>query len=76
MRISSPACLHRALGRADGIAAPQAMGNYPYPSPYILNGAGILPAFPVRVACSHLGQERLDTEEALLAGLAGERLNE
>ena len=27
------------------------MGNYPYPSSYILNGQGLLPAFPVRVAC-------------------------
>ena len=50
------------------------MGNYPYPSPYILNGAGVLPAFPVRVACSHLGKEGLDSEEALLGGLAGERM--
>jgi lysosomal Pro-X carboxypeptidase len=28
-----------------------AMGNYPYPSAYILNGDGTLPAFPVRLAC-------------------------
>jgi lysosomal Pro-X carboxypeptidase len=29
-----------------------AMGNYPYPSSYILNGDGTLPAYPFRVACS------------------------
>lgn len=47
-----------------------AMGNYPFPSTYILNGQGTLPAWPVRVAC-----ERLDfpTETAsnatILTGL-------
>lgn len=28
------------------------MGNYPYESSYILNGDGVLPPFPVRVACA------------------------
>ena len=28
-----------------------AMGSYPYPSTYMLNGGGILPAFPLREAC-------------------------
>jgi lysosomal Pro-X carboxypeptidase len=31
-----------------------AMGNYPFPSSYMLNGHGELPAFPMRVACSAL----------------------
>lgn len=32
-----------------------AMGDYPYPSSYIVNGAQPpLPAFPVRAACGHL----------------------
>lgn len=31
-----------------------AMGNYPYPSSYLLNGIGMLPAYPVRAACAHL----------------------
>jgi lysosomal Pro-X carboxypeptidase len=31
-----------------------AMGDYPYPSTYILNGLGTLPAWPVRVACEQL----------------------
>jgi lysosomal Pro-X carboxypeptidase len=31
-----------------------AMGNYPFPSGYMLNGHGELPAFPMRVACSAL----------------------
>jgi lysosomal Pro-X carboxypeptidase len=30
------------------------MGNYPYPSDYITNGNGVLPAFPVHVACEYL----------------------
>ena len=49
----------------------QAMGQYPYPSSYILNGAGMLPAFPVRQACQALGKEGLDSDAALLSGLAG-----
>ncbi|OQS04364.1 lysosomal Pro-X carboxypeptidase [Thraustotheca clavata] len=28
-----------------------AMGNYPYPSSYIMNGMSVLPAYPVRAAC-------------------------
>ncbi|ETW05762.1 hypothetical protein H310_03446 [Aphanomyces invadans] len=28
-----------------------AMGNYPYPSSYIMNGVSELPAYPVRAAC-------------------------
>ena len=31
-----------------------AMGDFPYPSSYILNGHGTLPPFPVRVACEQL----------------------
>lgn len=45
-------------------------GDYPYPSSYILNGLGELPAYPVRVACDSLGQKNMAGDE-LLAGLAG-----
>ncbi|KAG7401820.1 hypothetical protein PHYBOEH_010283 [Phytophthora boehmeriae] len=31
-----------------------AMGNYPYPSSYIMNGVSVLPAYPMRAACSHV----------------------
>ena len=31
-----------------------AMGNYPYASSYLLHGESLLPAWPVRAACSHL----------------------
>lgn len=45
-----------------------AMGNYPYPSVYIVNGAQPpLPAFPVRVACEHLSDLELGGEELLAA---------
>jgi hypothetical protein len=46
-----------------------AMGNFPYASSYILNGAGMLPAHPVRTACAHLADEGL-AGAALLGGLA------
>lgn len=45
-------------------------GDYPYPSPYILNGLGELPAYPVRVACDSLGAQHMAGDD-LLAGLAG-----
>jgi lysosomal Pro-X carboxypeptidase len=41
------------------------MGNYPYPSSYILNGNGLLPAYPVRVACDSLAQPDLAGPELL-----------
>lgn len=44
-----------------------AMGNYPYPSSYILNGGGLLPTFPVRVACSYLAEPSLKGTELLEA---------
>jgi len=44
-----------------------AMGNYPYPSSYIMNGVSVLPAYPMRVACSHLQDSFDDTEEGELA---------
>ncbi|KAJ9521980.1 hypothetical protein QJQ45_024858 [Haematococcus lacustris] len=47
-----------------------AMGNFPYPSGYILNGHGQLPAYPVRVACS-LGLHHYTPSSAqLLEGMA------
>ena len=45
------------------------MGDYPYPSTYMLNGHGELPAFPMRAACKHLAAELTEPEE-LLAGLS------
>jgi lysosomal Pro-X carboxypeptidase len=40
-----------------------AMGNYPYPSPYIMNGMSVLPAYPVRVACSHVAGDFPEGEQ-------------
>ncbi|EDQ86644.1 uncharacterized protein MONBRDRAFT_10725 [Monosiga brevicollis MX1] len=36
-----------------------AMGNFPYPSSYLLHGLGMLPAWPVRVACESLADSSL-----------------
>ena len=40
------------------------MGNFPYPSSYITNGHGQLPAFPVRAACEPLagGDDWVDAD--------------
>ena len=40
------------------------MGSYPYPSSYILNGKGFLPAYPMRQACKALATP-LDGESLL-----------
>lgn len=45
-----------------------AMGDYPYPSNYMLNGQGVLPAYPMRAACQPLSQQGI-TGAALLEGL-------
>ncbi|KAL3139915.1 hypothetical protein ABBQ38_004205 [Trebouxia sp. C0009 RCD-2024] len=45
-----------------------AMGDFPYPSGYMLNGQGELPAYPMRTACQPLSKEGL-TGPALLEGL-------
>ncbi|CAK4626377.1 hypothetical protein LEN26_011922 [Aphanomyces euteiches] len=49
-----------ALGLVDwivGAFASMAMGNFPYPSSYLLNGASELPPYPVRAACSYLKED-------------------
>ena len=43
------------------------MGNFPYPSTYILNGGGEMPAFPVRVACEFMKEESMSEDELLSA---------
>ncbi|PSC70433.1 Lysosomal Pro-X carboxypeptidase [Micractinium conductrix] len=49
-----------------------AMGNYPFPSSYIVNGAlPPLPAFPVRAACEHLASPDLPSDPAGLLGALG-----
>ncbi|KNC84358.1 hypothetical protein SARC_03403 [Sphaeroforma arctica JP610] len=48
-----------------------AMGSFPYPSAYLLNGKGMLPAYPVAAACRFVEGERTDMEivEGLMTGL-------
>lgn len=46
-----------------------AMGNYPYPSSYLTNGVGVLPTFPMRVACDRAAGEGVEGAD-LVAGLA------
>jgi len=56
----------------DSALSYMAMGNFPYPSRYILNGNGELPAFPVRVACQRLANNMTadDQVNEWLLGLA------
>lgn len=44
-----------------------AQGNFPYPSAYMLNGQGQLPAFPVRRACEQLAAPGLQGAPLLRA---------
>ncbi|GLD96182.1 hypothetical protein PINS_up004860 [Pythium insidiosum] len=46
-----------------------AMGNFPYPSSYMTEGAAELPAYPVRAACEFLAPDFGDDDRALLDAL-------
>ncbi|GMH37798.1 hypothetical protein BSKO_05671 [Bryopsis sp. KO-2023] len=46
------------------------MGSYSFPSGYMVGGKGLLPAYPMRVLCSHLA-EPLEGLELLKAASAG-----
>ena len=48
-----------------------AMGSFPHPSSYLLNGDATLPAWPVRAACTHLAAPNLTGTDALAALGAG-----
>ena len=47
----------------------QAMGDFPYPSAYMLNGMGVLPAYPMQTACKSLSQKGMSGQD-LLQGLS------
>jgi len=74
MRLCDAAALSSAddaLGLRDWVASAwdmMAMGNFPYPSGYIINGMGTLPAFPVRAACERLRWDNM-TENELMRGM-------
>eukprot|EP00198_Chlamydomonas_reinhardtii_P013425 XP_001702762.1 predicted protein [Chlamydomonas reinhardtii] len=69
---SAPACVDNVKATWDVMASygnddagrGGAMGNFPYPSSYITNGHGQLPAFPVRAACEPLagGDDWVDAD--------------
>lgn len=57
------------MGYAENSFGNMAMSSYPYPSTYLLlGGKGILPAYPMRVACDFLNTN-LTTPAERLAGL-------
>ncbi|GMF11285.1 unnamed protein product [Phytophthora lilii] len=61
--LESPADVEALMGWARDSFDSMAMGNYPYPSSYIMNGVSELPAYPMRVACSHLQGSFDDTDD-------------
>ena len=52
-----------------GIFDTLSIGNYPYPSSYLTAGAVLLPAYPMRVACSFLGAQHLASKGELYSAL-------
>ena len=66
--VRSVAQLEALANWLQGAWAYLAMGNFPYASDYLTNGGGVLPAWPVREACSHLSMPVM-SGTALLAGL-------
>ncbi len=61
-----------AMNWLNDALAYMSMGNFPYPSGYIINGDGLLPAFPVRAACEYLAEDYTGDNqvEEWLVGLA------
>jgi lysosomal Pro-X carboxypeptidase len=52
-----------------GIFDTLSIGNYPYPSSYLTAGAVVLPAHPVRVACSFLSERFPSTKVEIYSAL-------
>ena len=52
-----------------GIFDTLSIGNYPYPSSYLTAGAVVLPAYPMRVACSFLSAHTFATRGDLYSAL-------
>ena len=48
---------HALISWASNVWGTLAMGNYPYPSSYLMHGQSLLPAWPVREACKGLDRE-------------------
>jgi lysosomal Pro-X carboxypeptidase len=65
--LTTPADVESLIDWAKGSFDYMSMGNYPYPSSYIMNGQSELPAYPMRVACSHLADEYPGDVELLQA---------
>lgn len=72
-------CEHTPFDSEDDVAAfmmwakesfdTLAMGNYPYPSSYVMNGRSVLPPYPMRAACAHV-QGEFEDDLALLDAFA------
>ena len=62
---------------AESAMAYMAMGNYPYPSSYMTNGDGTLPAFPMRVGCDFLSSTFSDDHDGQmeLLGAVSQMIN-
>lgn len=60
-RLTGPGMVETLAGLLTGAWSTMAMGNFPYESSYLTGAlsdvAVPLPAWPVRVACSHLKEE-------------------
>jgi lysosomal Pro-X carboxypeptidase len=52
-----------------GIFDTLSIGNYPYPSSYLTGGAALLPANPIRVACSYLSASDPGSKSDLYSGM-------
>jgi lysosomal Pro-X carboxypeptidase len=67
--------VYAVLNYAQNALGDFAMGSYPYPSAYmLLGGRGILPAYPMRVACSEFGQQTNFTSDFQLMAAANAAL--
>ncbi len=61
--MKGPGAAHHVIAPLGRLRTARPAGNFPYPSSYITNGHGSLPAFPVRVACDEMyGSDLSDIE--------------
>ncbi|RLN70090.1 hypothetical protein BBJ28_00006452, partial [Nothophytophthora sp. Chile5] len=66
--LQTPEDVADLVAATSGAYGSLAMGNYPYPSSYIMEGESVLPTYPMRVACEYLAADFEEDTAALIAG--------
>jgi len=65
--VTAPGNASAVMGWANGAFSFLAMGSYPYPSSYMLNGQGTLPTYPMKHVCAAMTADAAPGDAALLS---------